>query len=96
MRLRSSRNRSGQGLVEQVLILALVSVGMILVLLVFRNQIGSGVDGVTQSIESTSGISSYVPGGGAAAGAASGGPGGTGSTNGRGRGRGRGGAGGGS
>lgn len=93
LRLRSSGNRSGQGMVEHVLILALVSVGLILVLLVFRNQIVSGMDGATQSLQSTSGISPYVPGGGPAAGAAGSGGSAAGSNgNGNGRGRGRSGA----
>ena len=88
---RSSCNRRGQGLVEQVLILALVSATLVLVLLVFRNQIGNGLDGAAQSLHSTSGISSYVPGGGTGAVSGGGNPGGN---NGRGRGRGRGGSGG--
>jgi len=57
------RNRSGQALIEYVLIIALASVGLVLVLALFRNQVGNGMEGAKQSIESVS-ESYYVPGGG--------------------------------
>lgn len=43
---RFAQDESGQGLVEYVLIIALVAVGLILALTVFRNQIGQTFDNV--------------------------------------------------
>lgn len=69
------RNRSGQGLFEYVLIIALASVGLVLVLLVFRNQIGNGVDNAKASVQDAS-QSPYVPGGSPGRGRGGGGRGG--------------------
>jgi pilus assembly protein Flp/PilA len=45
-------DESGQGLTEYVLIIALVAVGLILVLGVFRNAIGSVFDTATDQLKS--------------------------------------------
>lgn len=41
------KDESGQGLVEYVLIIALVAIGLIAVMLVFRNQIGGIFDTIS-------------------------------------------------
>jgi hypothetical protein len=93
LRSRHHWNRSGQGLIEYVLVIALASVALILVLLMFRNQIRNGVDAAEQSLESASGSSYYVPGsasGGSASGSGNSSR-GAGGNQGRGRGNGAGG-----
>jgi pilus assembly protein Flp/PilA len=47
---RFARDESGQGLVEYVLIIALVAVGLIIALTVFRNQIGQTFDNVNTQL----------------------------------------------
>jgi Flp pilus assembly pilin Flp len=42
---------SGQGLVEYVLIIALVAIGLIAVMLVFRNSIGGIFDVISDSLD---------------------------------------------
>jgi pilus assembly protein Flp/PilA len=60
--LRSMWNdESGQGLTEYVLIIALVAVGLILVLGVFRNAIGSVFDTATDQLK-TQPAAPYQPG----------------------------------
>jgi pilus assembly protein Flp/PilA len=56
-------DESGQGLTEYVLIIALVAVGLILVLVAFRDQIGAIFDGVNEELEGAN-IDQYTPGGG--------------------------------
>jgi len=93
---RRALNRSGQGLVEYILVTALVCVGLMLALALFRDQIGNGVDNARTNLEAVSGTSHYVPGGGSmsTAGSGSGGSngqgGGSNGNNGRGGGRGSG------
>ena len=41
------KDESGQGLVEYVLIIALVAIGLIAVMIVFRNSIGGTFDTIT-------------------------------------------------
>ncbi len=43
-------DESGQGLVEYVLIIALVAIGLVLVLTVFRNAIGKIFDTVSETL----------------------------------------------
>lgn len=77
---------------EYVLITALVCVGLMLALALFRDQIGNGVDNARTNLEAVSGTSHYVPGGGSMNSAGSGSGGSTGQGNGsNGRGRGSGG-----
>lgn len=47
---RFTSDESGQGLVEYVLIIALVAVGLILAMTVFRNGIGQTFDRVTNEL----------------------------------------------
>jgi pilus assembly protein Flp/PilA len=58
---RFARDESGQGLVEYVLIIALVAVGLIIALTVFRNQIGNTFDNVNTQLNSAP-SSPYSPG----------------------------------
>jgi hypothetical protein len=81
-------------MVEYILIMAVVCIGLILALALFRDPLGNGVDNARTSLESVSGTSKYVPGGSGSV--STGQPGGgSGVTNGRGRGRGGSGRGGG-
>jgi Flp pilus assembly pilin Flp len=89
LRRRSRRNRPGQGLVEYILVLALVAVGLILVAALLRDEIGSTVDGAGVSLE-VAPAGQYVPGGGTTVSSPGGGA-SSGRGNGRGRGRGAGG-----
>ena len=59
---RLMRDESGQGLVEYVLIIALVAVGLILALTVFRNQIGNTFDEVNAELQSAP-ATQYQPAG---------------------------------
>jgi pilus assembly protein Flp/PilA len=54
-------DESGQGLTEYVLIIALVAVGLILVLGVFRNAIGGVFDSATTQLNSAK-STQYTPG----------------------------------
>lgn len=56
-------DESGQGLVEYVLIIALVAIGLTLVLLVFRNAIGNIFDVISSTLE-TAPASGYTSGSG--------------------------------
>ena len=47
---RFRSDESGQGLVEYVLIIALVAIGLVLVMTVFRNSIGNTVENVTATL----------------------------------------------
>ncbi len=47
---RLHQDESGQGLVEYILIIALVAVGLVLALTVFRNQIGQTFDNVNSQL----------------------------------------------
>jgi pilus assembly protein Flp/PilA len=53
-------DESGQGLTEYALIIALVAIGLIAVLLVFRNQIGGVFDRASNNLNSAPG-SSFAP-----------------------------------
>ena len=57
---RFAQDESGQGLVEYILIIALVAVGLILALTVFRNQIGNTFDNVNAQLKSAP-SSPYTP-----------------------------------
>ena len=57
---RFRQDESGQGLVEYVLIIALVAIGLTLALTVFRNQIGSTFDNVNQTLTNAP-TTPYVP-----------------------------------
>lgn len=57
---RFMADESGQGLVEYVLIIALVAIGLIAVMVVFRNNIGSTFDAVTDSLQAAPN-SGYTP-----------------------------------
>lgn len=54
-------DESGQGLVEYVLIIALVAIGLTLVLLVFRNAIGGIFDVISSTLQDAPN-SAYSPG----------------------------------
>lgn len=56
-------DESGQGLTEYALILALVSVGLIAVLLVFRDEIGRVIDRVIEALQGAPADDGYTPGG---------------------------------
>lgn len=58
------QDESGQGLTEYVLIIALVAVGLIAVLTVFRNAIGGVFDSATTELNGAP-AAPYQPGGGA-------------------------------
>ena len=47
---RFTKDESGQGLVEYVLIIALVAIGLILALTVFRNRLGQTFDSVNGTL----------------------------------------------
>jgi len=47
---RFRSDESGQGLVEYVLIIALVAIGLVAVMLIFRNSIGNTFQNVTQTL----------------------------------------------
>jgi pilus assembly protein Flp/PilA len=49
------KDESGQGLVEYVLIIALVAIGLIAVMLVFRNQIGGIFDNISGTLNNAPG-----------------------------------------
>ncbi|MDX1645666.1 MAG: Flp family type IVb pilin [Longimicrobiales bacterium] len=55
-------DESGQGLTEYALIIALVSIGLIAVLLIFRNAIGNVFDSIATTL-STTPTGGYTPGG---------------------------------
>ncbi len=55
-------DESGQGLTEYALILALVSVGLIAVMIVFRDSIGGIFDRIAEVLEGAPN-SDYTPGG---------------------------------
>jgi len=55
-------DESGQGLTEYALILALVSVGLIAVMVVFRDAIGGVFDRIAQALEGAPN-NGYTPGG---------------------------------
>jgi len=57
-------DESGQGLTEYALIIALVSIGLIAVLLVFRNAIGSVFDRIKSTLDAAPAGTGYVPGSG--------------------------------
>lgn len=59
---RLREDESGQGLVEYVLIIALVAVGLVLALTVFRNRIGSTFDNVNSHLQAAP-TTPYVPAG---------------------------------
>lgn len=59
---RFRSDESGQGLVEYVLIIALVAVGLVLALTVFRNRIGSTFDNVNAHLQAAP-SAPYTPGG---------------------------------
>ena len=54
-------DESGQGLTEYALIIALVSLGLILVLLAFRNELGDVFDRISTTLRGQ-GPSQYTPG----------------------------------
>ena len=54
-------DESGQGLVEYVLIIALVAIGLTLVMLVFRNSIGNIFDVISSTLNNAP-SSAYQPG----------------------------------
>jgi pilus assembly protein Flp/PilA len=56
-------DESGQGLVEYVLIIALVAIGLIAVMLVFRNSIGGIFDAISDTLD-TAPADGYEPGSG--------------------------------
>ena len=57
---RFAQDESGQGLVEYILIIALVAVGLVLALTVFRNQIGNTFDAVDAELQAAP-TTPYVP-----------------------------------
>ena len=52
-------DESGQGLTEYALILALVSVGLIAVLIIFRDEIGAVFDRVIDALQDNPGTGGY-------------------------------------
>lgn len=54
-------DEEGQGLVEYVLIIALVAIGLIAVMLLFRNSIGGIFDTITNTLDNAPG-DPYEPG----------------------------------
>lgn len=54
-------DESGQGLVEYVLIIALVAIGLIAVMLVFRNSIGGIFDNISGRLDDAP-ADEYAPG----------------------------------
>ena len=61
-------DESGQGLTEYALILALVSVGLVAVLILFRDEIGAVIDRVIAALQGAPEDGGYVPGSGTPAG----------------------------
>lgn len=59
---RFVEDESGQGLVEYVLIIAVVAIGLIAALYFFRNNVGKTFDTVSNSLANQPG-QTYVPGG---------------------------------
>jgi len=57
---RFAKDESGQGLVEYVLIIALVAIGLILALTVFRNRIGQTFDSVNAELQNAP-VTQYSP-----------------------------------
>lgn len=57
-------DESGQGLTEYALIIAIVSVGLIAVLYVFRDAIGAVFDAMAAALQGQPTDSGYTPGGG--------------------------------
>ena len=55
---------SGQGLVEYALILALASLAIVSVLLIFRNSIGNTMQGTSNRLEASTSTGGYESGGG--------------------------------
>jgi pilus assembly protein Flp/PilA len=55
-------DESGQGLTEYALILALVSVGLIVVLILFRDNIGAVFDRIIETLRGAPQDNGYVPG----------------------------------
>ena len=55
---------SGQGLVEYALILALASLAIMSVLLIFRNSIGNTMQGTSNRLEASTSTGGYESGGG--------------------------------
>lgn len=55
-------DESGQGLVEYVLIIALVAIGLIAVMIVFRNSIGGIFDAISGQLNAAP-TNQYTPGG---------------------------------
>ncbi len=53
-------DESGQGLTEYALILALVSVGLIAVLIIFRDEIGAVIDRVISALRDNPGTGGYT------------------------------------
>jgi len=80
----------GQGLVEYSLITALVSIGLVLVLVVFRNSVGTTMANTTTSLQAVPGTA-YAPGVGVGGGVGGGQGNGQGGGQGNGRGGGTGG-----
>jgi pilus assembly protein Flp/PilA len=60
-------DESGQGLVEYVLIIALVAIGLIAVMIVFRDSIGGIFDAISDELEDAP-VDGYEPGSGGAGG----------------------------
>ncbi len=60
---RLLKDESGQGLVEYVLIIALVAIGLVLALTVFRNQIGQTFDNINSQLQNAP-SPQYQPGSG--------------------------------
>ncbi|MBX6365821.1 MAG: Flp family type IVb pilin [Gemmatimonadetes bacterium] len=52
---RFMKDESGQGLVEYVLIIALVAIGLIGIMILFRNSIGNTFNNVTQKLDAAPG-----------------------------------------
>lgn len=60
---RFVKDESGQGLVEYVLIIAVVAIGLITALYYFRNKVGNTFDSVSESLAKQP-TNQYTPGGG--------------------------------
>jgi pilus assembly protein Flp/PilA len=57
------QDESGQGLVEYVLIIALVAIGLIAVMIIFRDAIGGVFDNISGRLQAAP-TDDYKPGGG--------------------------------
>jgi Flp pilus assembly pilin Flp len=86
LKKRSWRNRLGQGLTEYALLIALVSLGLILLLGRYRNSLGNSLKNSATCMNATVPITQepVAGGGGASTACTTGGTGGTGGTNGNG------------